>query len=184
MDKKEIVINTARELFSKYGYTKVSMDEIARVSKVTKRTIYSYFKDKESLFLYFIEEELKQMRTNIEKKRSKEKPFIEVVTANLYDMLKFKNNSSLVSTISKEIKSGNMKNQEFLKVYDKEILDYLEEKIDEEIKLGRIKSCDSHLTAFIIYKVFISVLFEYDLEIDEEKVAKEVSTVLKDGLLN
>lgn len=184
MEKKEIVIDTARELFKKYGYTKVSMDEIAKSSKVTKRTIYSYFKDKESLFLYFIEEELKQMRESIEKKSNKGIPFMEVVTTNLYDMLRFKNNSSLVSTISKEIKSGNMKNQDFLKVYDKEILAYLEEKIDEEIKLGRIKDCDSHLTAFIIYKVFISVLFEYDLDIDEEKVTKEVTTVLKDGLLN
>ena len=184
MDKKEIVINTARELFNKYGYSKVSMDEIAKTSKVTKKTIYSYFKDKESLFSYFIEEELKQMRKSIEEKSNKDIPFTEVITTNLSDMLKFKNNSSLVSAISKEIKSGNMKNEDFLKVYDKEILNYLEEKLNEEIKLGRIKKCNTHLTAFIIYKIFISVLFEYDLDIDEDKVVKEVTTVLKDGLLN
>ena len=34
MEKKEVVINTARELFTKYGYKKVSMDEIARTSNV------------------------------------------------------------------------------------------------------------------------------------------------------
>ena len=56
MEKKEVVINTARELFTKYGYKKVSMDEIARTSNVTKKTIYSYFKDKDELFRYFIEE--------------------------------------------------------------------------------------------------------------------------------
>ena len=56
MDKKEEVIKTARELFTKYGYKKVSMDEIAKKSGVTKKTIYTYFKDKDSMFLYFIEE--------------------------------------------------------------------------------------------------------------------------------
>lgn len=184
MEKKEIVINTARDLFKKYGYTKVSMDEIAAASNVTKKTIYSYFKDKESLFSYFIEEELQQMRESIDKENNKETSFIEFITTNLSGMLKFKNNSSLVSTISKEIKSGNMKNQNFLKIYDEEILNYLEEKLDEEMKLGKIKKCNTHLTSFIIYRIFISVLFEYDSDIDEENVVEEVATVLKEGLLN
>ena len=45
MNKKEMIIQTARDLFTKFGYKKVSMDEIAREAKVTKKTIYSYFKD-------------------------------------------------------------------------------------------------------------------------------------------
>ena len=49
---------------------------------------------------------------------------------------------------------------------------------------GNIKKCDAHLTAFIIYKVFISILFEYDRDIDEKKVTKDVTAILKDGLLN
>ena len=61
---------------------------------------------------------------------------------------------------------------------------YLEDKIKLEIDLGNIKKCDAHLTAFIIYRVFINVIFEYDLDIDEEKVTKEVTTILKEGLLN
>mgnify|MGYP002626908048 CR=1 FL=1 len=43
--KKESVIKTARELFSLYGYRKVSMDELAKKSGVTKKTIYTYFKN-------------------------------------------------------------------------------------------------------------------------------------------
>ena len=68
MNKKETVINTARELFTKYGYKKASMDEIAKEANVTKKTIYSYFKDKDSMFSYFIREELEKMKKRIEKK--------------------------------------------------------------------------------------------------------------------
>ena len=42
MNKKEIIIEKARDLFTTYGYKKVSMDEIAREANVTKKTIYSY----------------------------------------------------------------------------------------------------------------------------------------------
>ena len=58
MSKKDIVVEIARNLFSKYGYKKVSMDEVAKGAGVTKKTIYTYFKDKESMFKYFIDEEL------------------------------------------------------------------------------------------------------------------------------
>lgn len=37
MNKKEIIIETARNLFTNYGYKKVSMDEIATSAKVTKK---------------------------------------------------------------------------------------------------------------------------------------------------
>lgn len=185
MDKKENVIKTARELFTKYGYKKVSMDEIAKESGVTKKTIYTYFKDKDSMFLYFIHEELEKMRENIEMREKSNLSFVEVLSSNLYEMLTFRDESLLVSTISKEMKTGNAeKCRSFLKVYDDEILNYLEEKIDAEVRNGTIKNCDAHLTAFIIYKVFIAILFEYDLDINEEKVTREVTAILKEGLLN
>ena len=41
--KKEQIIEAARKLFNKYGFKKVSMDEIAREAGVTKRTVYMYF---------------------------------------------------------------------------------------------------------------------------------------------
>ena len=67
MNKKEMIIQTARDLFTKFGYKKVSMDEIAREAKVTKKTIYSYFKDKDSMFLYFVDEELEKIKKELEK---------------------------------------------------------------------------------------------------------------------
>ena len=62
MTKKEDIIVSARELFTKYGYRKVSLLDIANKSGVTKKTIYSYFKDKDEFFCYFIKEELENMK--------------------------------------------------------------------------------------------------------------------------
>ena len=153
MNKKEIIIEKARDLFTTYGYKKVSMDEIAREANVTKKTIYSYF--------------------------------IEIVASDIYHILLLRKNSLLISNISKEV---NLKNatgcEKFLKSYDNSIMDYIEKKIKTEINAKRIKKCDAHLISFVIYKVFLSIMFEYDGEIDEKKVTKEITTILKEGLLN
>lgn len=185
MNKKEEVINAARDLFTKYGYKKVSMDEIAKGANVTKKTIYSYFSDKEAMFKYFASEELQSMKEKIENDVNSSTSFIDRVSKILYESLLFRKNSDLIKTIIKEISKNNTAECiSFLKFYDGEIVSYIEEKIKQEIQNKTIKKCDAHLTAFIIYKVYSSILFEYDREIDEEKVTKEVTNILKDGLLN
>lgn len=184
MNKKEIVIQTARELFTKYGYKKVSMDEIAKEANVTKKTIYTYFKDKESMFQYFVIEELENMKQDFEDQKKKDMSFIEFVSSSLYRMLLYRKNSILISTITKESDRKDSKAMNFLKIYDDGIIKYIEENIKREIELKNIKDCDAHITAFIIYKVYLAMMFEYDEDLDEEKVSKEITSILKNGLLN
>ncbi len=45
MNRKDIIID-ALDLFSRYGVKGVSMDQIARSSNISKRTLYEYFEDK------------------------------------------------------------------------------------------------------------------------------------------
>lgn len=184
MNKKEKVIETARRLFTEYGYKKVSMDEIARESNVTKKTIYTYFKDKESMFKYFIDEELKHMRLIVEKIKNSNDTFINKLGNGVYQVITYRNNSKLFSNLIKDFKDENSdKYESFSKLYDKEIIGYIEIFISEEIEKNTIKGCDVHLSAFIIYKVFISVMLEYDKEIDEKKFVSKIISIIKDGLL-
>ena len=56
-EKKEIVVETARSLFTRFGFNKTTIDEIARDSFVAKSTIYNYFDSKEEIFNQVIEKE-------------------------------------------------------------------------------------------------------------------------------
>ncbi len=49
--KYDQVLNGARDIFLRDGFEGASVDEIARVSGVSKATLYSYFPDKSLLFL-------------------------------------------------------------------------------------------------------------------------------------
>ena len=176
--KKDDIVNAARSLFTDYGYKKVSMEEIASKAGVTKKTIYNYFHDKEELFEYFIKEELEKMTEVFEENLKEKKSFSERITKGLKEILIFRKNSGFIRTIMKDI-SGNTN---FISQYDEALINYLEEKINIAISKKEIKKCDSHLAAFIIYKVCFSIFFEYDEKLDEDRVVKEVTAILKDGL--
>lgn len=181
MSKKDQVIESARDLFYKYGYKKVSMDDIAQKSNVTKKTIYTYFKDKDDLFSLFIEEELDKLKTKIEKEK-KDKSLIDCIPKIIFHIFNFRENSLLIKNLIIE-SNKNDKIFKFLNSYDKGIINYIEENIKLEISNNQIRNCNSKLMAFIIYKIFISVLFEYDKEIDLNEISEEVTMILKKGLV-
>ncbi len=54
-DKKKLILKVATELFSRFGFAKTSLDEIAASARIAKGTIYYHFKDKEELFLEAVE---------------------------------------------------------------------------------------------------------------------------------
>ena len=181
MNKKEIIIETARNLFTNYGYKKVSMDEIATSAKVTKKTIYYYFKDKDDLFQYFITEELESIKKCFEKVNRKKITLSEKIILSVKEVLEFRKKSQLFNSLSKEQVLGNHTN--FISQYDNEIINYIEMKLKEEIEKNNIRKCDEHLTAFLIYKISFSIFFKYDKDIQEEKIIKEVSSILEKGLI-
>jgi len=50
VSKKEEIIKVASKHFSKYGYDRTSLDEVAKVVGVSKPAIYYHFKDKYALY--------------------------------------------------------------------------------------------------------------------------------------
>ena len=45
------VVRTAEELFKKVGFRAVTMELVAREANVAKATLYSYFKNKDELYM-------------------------------------------------------------------------------------------------------------------------------------
>jgi len=51
MERRDRIIEEALKLFMKYGIRNITMDDLAKHLGISKRTIYEYFKDKDSLLL-------------------------------------------------------------------------------------------------------------------------------------
>lgn len=58
---KKMLIEVARQLFAKYGKKEVTMNDIAEASKKGRRTLYTYFNNKEEIYKDVIDKELDQI---------------------------------------------------------------------------------------------------------------------------
>ena len=67
------IIAAAEKLFYEKGFENTSMDEIARASEFTKRTLYQYFINKEDLFFAVTLKGVKQLLSYIQKAASRGK---------------------------------------------------------------------------------------------------------------
>ncbi len=184
--KKEEIVGAARKLFTQYGYKKVTMDEIAKEAGVTKKTVYAYFKDKEELFRYFILEEMEKNRKAIEKIEKKGLPFLEQVHETIYTVFKRKRENHFLITITNE--AENFKNPKILdaiKMMDAEVKKYIKEKLTYAMEHQYIRPCNVEILTFVIYKVYMAITFELDLEekIDPKEVSNKIFGILKNGIL-
>lgn len=82
---KEIIAEKAIELFSLKGYTRTSIDNIAKASGYSKGHIYYHYKNKEELFVYLAKD---SMRNWDDKWEIAEKQYTNA-TGKLYGMAKF-----------------------------------------------------------------------------------------------
>lgn len=63
---RENILKIAREIFSKYGYKKTTLDDIANAVRKGKSSLYYYFKSKEDLFQAVIMKEVDILARELE----------------------------------------------------------------------------------------------------------------------
>ena len=66
-DVSEIILNSAKTIFARYGFKKTTMDEIAQAARKGKSSIYHYFKSKEDIFKAIVEKEADELSAAIAK---------------------------------------------------------------------------------------------------------------------
>lgn len=65
VEVKSKIVESALIAFSKYGYDKTRMDDIAEAAKVSKGTLYLYFRSKEELFYAISETNILRLREQL-----------------------------------------------------------------------------------------------------------------------
>lgn len=81
------LVDVARQLFAKKGVEDTTMNDIAQASKKGRRTLYTYFKSKEQIYMAVVESELEMLSTRMEKAASKpvspDKKILELIMTHL-----------------------------------------------------------------------------------------------------
>ena len=64
-DTKEKILTVAEKLFSRFGFHKTSMDEIAKIARKAKGSLYYHFTSKEELFREVVSKEIFNLQHNL-----------------------------------------------------------------------------------------------------------------------
>ena len=132
---KEKIVQAAIATFSKYGYDKTRMDDIAKSAKLGKGTLYLYFKSKEELFYAISENSIKELKEQLSKLFSKKEDLVHDAE-KFYDQYRNlihdseKVSFEMIAESSRNPKLRKALYEQRMKVYDI-VIDYLRRQIEK-----------------------------------------------------
>jgi AcrR family transcriptional regulator len=186
-DIRDQIVDTARGIFTRFGFRKTTMDEIARAMRKGKSSIYYYFTSKEEIFKAVVDKESQTLREEIissvnrttdprEKLRNYVLTRMKVMknVANFYDALK--------NEYLSHLEFVNKVREKYDKQEIKIVKDILEEGADR--KVFRIE--DPELAAIAIVTALKGLeipLFWSKASKNLEKRTDDLLSVLFNGIL-
>ncbi|SHK02972.1 transcriptional regulator, TetR family [Geosporobacter subterraneus DSM 17957] len=182
--KYKKLLEISEELFWKYGYHRVTMDEIAKAAGISKATVYTYFPTKDDLFL-------EVLKSNTDYHMEK---IMEKIDANYHTFDKIDCLYTYMLNIAKEFPMILSKDiMERMNVLEK-LSEYKTQKVllmwkhilEDGIQKGEIRALDVDFAAnLLLYMPTMFMKMEY-LSMDEnQRVAlyENLFDFMKYGLL-
>jgi AcrR family transcriptional regulator len=140
IDVKEKIINAALMTFSKYGYDRTRMDDVAEAAKVSKGRLYLYFKNKEELFYAISERNIADLKQQLSTLFTG-KENLKSGSENFYENFRSKNTTDLekvffeiIAESSRNLRLRKMLYEQRLKIFDV-VIEYL----NSQMQRGLIK---------------------------------------------
>ena len=162
--RKEKIFKAAVKCFNDKGYYETTIDAIAARAKVSKGSIYYYFKSKKELFLelfqYRVGKYFDQIKHYIEEEKypdARLKMFINKSSQILKeneDFFKFCLEFLSLGAREPEIR-------DVMTIFYKDSTDTFKQLLEEGVKSGRFKDLGSDRVARTIYFLFMGVFFTY-----------------------
>ena len=149
---RQKLIEVARDLFAHNGLEATTMNDIAQASGKGRRTLYTYFRNKEEIYKAVVEEELERLSERMElvaaQDAAPERKILTLIYAHLNAMREtVARNGSLRAEFFRNI--WNV--EKVRRAFDIEELNVLERVLQEGCDAGRFKIVHVRLMAEIIH---------------------------------
>lgn len=186
IDRRQHILDAATKSFSLFGYKATTMNQVAKLANVGKGTIYTFFKNKEELFDEIISKMICDMEDAANNAIQPTNTFQENVHLSLYAMLEFRMEHQLTIKLFQEERDiGTPIVQDVMMKVENTILHIIEDKITRAIEKNEIKQCDPKLTAFVLLKLYIALIFDWEKNhapLSKEEIANLFDSYLIKGL--
>jgi len=191
LDKEEVknsIIAVARQIFSRFGFKKTTMDEIAIASRKGKSSIYYYFESKEDIFQAVVEKEASMLKRELQeaiKQVADPKEKLKVYV--LVRMKTLKNLANYYDAIRSEYLSHLDFVENIRKKYDEEEILMVEAILKEGAEKMEFNIENTRLAAIAIVTALkgleIPMFWQNNEDSDMEKRLDDLINILFYGLV-
>ncbi len=149
---RNMLIDVARQLFAKLGVDITTMNDIAIASHKGRRTLYTYFNNKNEVYQAVVESELETMYKELQEVAAKNLPADEKLTLFFYTRLDavkkvvFRN-----GTLRADFFRDIWKVQAVRKSFDKKEVEVLKQILQEGVNEGILEMPDVNFTAELLH---------------------------------
>ncbi|BBB92201.1 MAG TPA: TetR/AcrR family transcriptional regulator [Methylomusa anaerophila] len=184
---KDLILDKAKDRFDRFGFKKTTMDEISRDCKISKKTIYEQFKDKEDLFICLFIRESRKAREIIFARMGEIIDPLDKLIQLVKTATSYFNEDNFLTRL---LKSNDDLFSPFLImkyrcIAEEEVISIIADIISEGKKQGKLRDVDEKVTAYAGLKLFQAFSYMQTMEFCKEKEAQGYYTdVLVDFLVN
>jgi len=184
---KNKIIDVARKEFSTYGYSKISMSDLATKLSISKKTFYQYFESKEALLLATVNDFVKELKDGLFIFMKEEVDFpIKAKKVLSYAGTKI---SSINSFFLEDIRENAPQVWQVIQQVKVDIVFKLgTELMDEGIKVGVIRKDINKILVVMLYASAVETIITHDFTRQiPQAMLKEMpysSAAIFDGLID
>ncbi len=185
---REKIINVAHVVFGKLSLTKTTMDDIARESKMGRRTIYSYFESKEELYKEVVNLQISIIMDKLTAVSASERMAEEKLKVFIRRRMKaVKDICNRNPSVKNDFINNPVQIDKLRKNLDKGEIDLLHEILKEGVLNSEFKLSDPSLTAITIQtslKAFEQAMLKDNFGTWSRNIIENIIETLLNGIKN
>lgn len=181
-DIENLILDRAKNRFDRFGYKKTTMDEISRDCRISKKTVYARFRDKEHLFLSLLLRESRFAQDYIFAQTGGIADPVEKLQILLKTAVEYFNQDHFLTRILKDEEAlySPVLQQNYRRQVEEALIPAITAILAEGQKTGRIRAVDVNIVAYAGLKLFqsFSYLRTRDFERDRQTPGYSVEVLI------
>src|SRR6266567_1964545 len=181
-ETKKKILTAARTVFADYGYAQANMRTIAQEAGISVGGLYLYFKNKEELYLTFMQEGMNDLNGRTEDALHTIEDPVEAITAFITISIDFaRTHKEMILLQGREL--GFSFGGDFKMRFSGERRKMIEGIIRTGVKTGAFRECDADEAAKVLFNMLRG--YVVSMVIDEESLfsPEGCANVVLNGLL-
>jgi len=168
------IVGVARKIFTRYGFRKTTMEEIAAASRKGKSSIYYYFQSKEEIFRAVVEREAEELKIQLDITiKRDDDPIDKLKTYILFRLHHVRTVENFYAALNDEYLSSMDFILEIRRQFDLQERQVVKEILEEGMRKGTFQVVSSEIGAIAIATMMKGLELPLLLS-DEHKTDREV----------